>query len=80
MLPLPTSKNESTIEGEWLDIGATVDVVVTVPGIDTDTNANGVTIKINGKGTDMTQAGDVKGSYTVVTGANSITVEATDKQ
>ena len=73
-------KNESTIEGEWLDIGATVDVVVTVPGIDTDTNANGVTIKINGKGTDMTQAGDVKGSYTVVTGANSITVEATDKQ
>ena len=70
-------KNESTIEGEWLDVGATVDVVVTVPGV----SGNGVTITIAGSGKDVTTGTDVKvnGTYTVVTGANSLTVKAANK-
>ena len=70
-------KNEATIEAEWLDVGSTVAVVVTVPGV----SGNGVTITIAGKGNEVTTGTNVKveGSYTVVAGANSLTVQAANK-
>ena len=70
-------KNEAAIEAEWLDVGSTVTVVVTVPGV----SGNGVTITIAGKGNEVTTGTNVKveGSYTVVAGANSLTVQAANK-
>ena len=52
-------------------------VVVTVPGV----SGNGVTITIAGQGTDVTTGTDVEveGSYTVVAGTNTLTVQADNK-
>ena len=70
-------KNKAAIESEWLDVGSTVAVVVTVPGV----SGNGVTITIAGQGTDVTTGTDVEveGSYTVVAGTNTLTVQADNK-
>ena len=70
-------KNKAAIESEWLDVGSTVAVVVTVPGV----SGNGVTITIAGQGTDVTTGTDVEveGSYTVVAGTNALTVQAGNK-
>ena len=70
-------KNKAAIESEWLDVGSTVAVVVTVPGV----SGNGVTITIAGQGTDVTTGTDVEveGSYTVVAGTNTLTVQAGNK-
>ena len=70
-------KNKAAIESEWLDVGSTVAVVVTVPGV----SGNGVKITIAGQGTDVTTGTDVEveGSYTVVAGTNTLTVQAGDK-
>ena len=70
-------KNKAAIESEWLDVGSTVAVVVTVPGV----SGNGVTITIAGQGTDVTTGTDVEveGSYTVVAGTNTLTVRAGNK-
>ena len=70
-------KNKAAIESEWLDVGSTVAVVVTVPGV----SSNGVTITIASQGTDVTTGTnvEVKGSYTVVAGTNTLTVQAGNK-
>ena len=70
-------KNKAAIESEWLDVGSTVAVVVTVPGV----SGNGVTITIAGQGTDVTTGTDVEveGSYAVVAGTNTLTVQAGNK-
>ena len=70
-------KNKAAIESEWLAVGSTVAVVVTVPGV----SGNGVTITIAGQGTDVTTGTDVEveGSYTVVAGTNTLTVQAGNK-
>ena len=70
-------KNKAAIESEWLDVGSTVAVVVTVPGV----SGNGVTITIAGQGTDVTTGTDVEveGSCTVVAGTNTLTVQAGNK-
>ena len=70
-------KNKAAIESEWLDVGSTVAVVVTVPGV----SSNGVTITIASQGTDVTTGTnvEVKGSYAVVAGTNTLTVQAGNK-
>ena len=72
-------KNEAAIEAEWLDVGSTVAVVVTVPGV----TGNGVAVTIGAQSTDVTDTGasnvKVEGSYTVVNGNNTLTVQAANK-
>ena len=72
-------KNKAAIEAEWLDVGSTVAVVVTVPGV----SGNGVAVSIGAQSTDVTDTGasnvKVEGTYTVVNGNNTLTVKADNK-
>ena len=65
-------KNEAGIEADWLDVGSTVNVVVTIPGV---TTGNSVDVTIGGgSAQNLTAAGTATGTYTVGIGANTLAV------
>ena len=65
-------KNETGIEADWLDVGSTVNVVVTIPGV---TTGNSVDVTIGGgSAQNLTAAGTATGTYTVGIGANTLAV------